>query len=481
MPLKKIFAISAIVGIVLLVILFLNNSPSYITVLANGVPIEFDVQPQSVNGRIIVPLRTVGEAIGAKVEWVEDSKTMWMYLDGRYIGLTAGSDTMRFGTLNGTEMSTELEVTPELVDGRLMVPVFAISEGLHSEIQWDAENDTVKITSHHTERPVIDSKEKFLAAIEENINNLTTQFSLETVGLASLKQDFDITEYFFNVQEARVSWVNYFAAGNEHTFIEYDLTFSMYFNISHAIMTDETGFLTPRELQVYRRVMQIVADNIREDMSEFEKQLVLHDYLVYNTRYDTSPLGEIPIESHTPYGALIRGIAVCNGYSYAFKLLMDAVGIYCTIVYGEAEANGVIEKHAWNRVNIGGNYYLVDTTWASPFPDMPGVITYDYFNVTDEMISISHTPFTVDENKRSVSERHNYFVYHDLIVNSQECIDNIIRLSLENNASTIFMRGDEFDISDISLFEQAFARYAEPGLSIRFSHNDRMNIMRIFL
>jgi len=481
MPLKKILAVLATAGAIISVILFVNNSPSNITVLANGVAIEFDVPPQSVNSQIIVPLRTVAEAIGAKVEWVDDSQTMWLYLDGRYIGLTVGSNIMRFGALNGPEMSTELEVVPELVDGRIMVPVSAISEGLHSEVQWDAASDTIKIISHHTERPVIDSKEKFLAAIEENINNRITQFNLVTVELASLKQDFDITEYFFNVQEARVSWVNYNASGNEYTFIEYDLTFSMYFNVSHAIKIGETGFLTPNELQVYRRVRQIVEDNIRQDMSEFEKQLVLHDYLVYNTRYDSSPLGEIPIESHTPYGALIRGIAVCNGYSYAFKLLMDAVGIECEIVYGEAEANGVVEKHAWNRVNIGGNYYLVDTTWASPFPDMPGMITYDYFNVTDEMISVSHTPFTVDENKRSVSERYNYFVYHNLLVHSQECIDNIIRTSLENNESTIFMRGDGLDISDISLFESAFARYAEPGLSIRFSHNDRMNIMRIFL
>jgi len=481
MPLKKIVAVCVTASAILLIVLFFNNSPSYITVLANGVPIEFDVQPQSVDGRIIVPMRAVGEAIGAKVEWVDESQTMWMYLDGRYIGLTVGSNTMRFGMLNGQEMSTELEVAPRLVDGRMMVPVWVVFEGLQSEVQWDAASDTVKIISHHTERPTIDSKEKFLAAIEENINKLNTNFSLETVGLASLKQDFDLTEHFFNVQEARVSWVNYFASGNEHTFIEYDLTFSMHFNISHAIKTGETGFLAPNELQVYRRVRQIVADNISPDMSEFQKQLVLHDYLVYNTRYDPSPVGEIPIESHSPYGALIRGVAVCNGYSYAFKLLMDAVGIECEIIYGEAEANGVVEKHAWNRVKIGGNFYLVDTTWASPFPDMPGMITYDYFNITDEMISVSHTPFTVDEDRRSVSERYNYFVYHDLLVHSQECIENIIRTSLENNASTIFMRGDGFDISDISLFEPAFARYAEPGLSIRFSHNDRMNIMRIFL
>ena len=66
----------------------------------------------------------------------------------------------------------------------------------------------------------------------------------------------------------------------------------------------------------------------------------------------------------TPYGALINGKAVCEGYARAFKVLMDTQGIPCVEVVGYVydEFNN-LEPHAWNYVSLDGKWYIVDCTY----------------------------------------------------------------------------------------------------------------------
>jgi len=448
-----------------------------ITVLMNGKPIVFDVQPQNINGRVMVPFRAVGEAIGAKVEWNADTKSVWMYRNGQYIGLTIGDRTIRIGKMGGPEIPIVLDVAPRILNGRTLVPVRAVSEGLNCLVQWDGPLNTVKIVANTATEPTANSKEQLLAVIEGNINSLNNKFSIDTVGLPSDTIGMNICDYFLNVLEARTKWWNYSSDGKKYTYIEYDVTYSMYANVSKAIKTGETRTLAPEELEVYNKVRKIVELYVKPGMSEYEKELILHDYLIVNTTYDTSPIKEIPWDSHTPYGALIKGVAVCNGYSDSFKLLMDAVGIECDIIYGDAETKGVIQKHAWNRVKIEGDYYLVDATWDDAFPETPGVVAYDYFNLTDKMMNVDHTPYRIDHE--SVSDKYNYFVYNNLLVYDQVGINSIIRTSLQKGARSIFMRGVRYDISQMSF--EAFAEYLKTNPAIMYNVNSKMNIMRIIL
>lgn len=54
---------------------------------------------------------------------------------------------------------------------------------------------------------------------------------------------------------------------------------------------------------------------------------------------------------------------VCEGYAKAFKYLCDRAGVNCAIVRGDADrGDGVRISHAWNSVEIDGEWYLVDST-----------------------------------------------------------------------------------------------------------------------
>ena len=113
-----------------------------ITVFLNGEQLVFDVQPTLENGRTLVPMRAIFEALGAEVSWDNETFTAVAVKDGTTIAMTI-DDNILFK--NGEV--TELDVPARLVDGRTLVPVRAVSEGLGADVQWDNENWIVNITT----------------------------------------------------------------------------------------------------------------------------------------------------------------------------------------------------------------------------------------------------------------------------------------------------------------------------------------------
>ena len=72
-----------------------DDAAEEIHVTVNGENVEFDLQkPVIKNDRTLVPLRNVLEKMGAYVKWIEDSQSIYVYREGEYASLTVGSDTM---------------------------------------------------------------------------------------------------------------------------------------------------------------------------------------------------------------------------------------------------------------------------------------------------------------------------------------------------------------------------------------------------
>lgn len=155
-------------------------------------------------------------------------------------------------------------------------------------------------------------------------------------------------------------------------------------NACTAIITDTSA--------LDEKVAEILANNIKPDMSDVQKEYAIFDYIVKNTAYDYKNYkkGTVPLVDGSAYGVLVNKLGVCEGYAEAVKLLMKKVGIECRIVSGNADDGSADWRnewgnHAWNIVKIDGNYYHVDATWG-----------YNYFNVTDEKLSIDHEWYRKD-------------------------------------------------------------------------------------
>jgi len=130
----------------------------------------------------------------------------------------------------------------------------------------------------------------------------------------------------------------------------------------------------------------IIASIIKPSMSEFQKVLAIHNYIVNDTSYDTRK--PIPLEAYTDYGVFRRQKAVCEGYSKAMYRLLTAVGIKAYLV----EGYGNKQAHAWLIVKIGGKYTHIDPTWDDPITSNgENILSYKYFGLTDTQIASDHS------------------------------------------------------------------------------------------
>ncbi len=102
-----------------------------ITVMVDGDFVEFDVPPTIIDGRTLVPLRGIFEALGATVEWDQNSKTACSKLGKDEVSVQLNSDVM---LKNGEEI--KLDVPAIIIDGRTLVPARAIAEAYGCKVNW---------------------------------------------------------------------------------------------------------------------------------------------------------------------------------------------------------------------------------------------------------------------------------------------------------------------------------------------------------
>ncbi len=119
-------------------------------------------------------------------------------------------------------------------------------------------------------------------------------------------------------------------------------------------------------------------------MSQKQKVKALHGYLILNTWYDRAAEGNLTMSPHFAKQIIFENYGVCDGYSEAFKILLNAAGIECKVIYGDTPYG----LHAWNQVKIDGIWYNVDITWDDP--DDGSKILYDYFCVSDKKFLKDH-------------------------------------------------------------------------------------------
>ena len=119
-----------------------NVKEKDIKVKLDGNILSFDVPPQIINDRTMVPLRAIFEALGASVEWNQETKTVTSTKGDTTIKLTIDSNTMYVN-----DNAVTLDSPACVVNDRTLVPVRAISEAYKTKVDWNGDTRTVTISS----------------------------------------------------------------------------------------------------------------------------------------------------------------------------------------------------------------------------------------------------------------------------------------------------------------------------------------------
>ena len=111
-----------------------------ITVTIDGKTISFDQPPIIVSGRTLVPVRAVVEAMGGEVCWDDVTQTATLILGEDIIKLTIDNTT---AYLNDEEKI--LDVAPQIINSRTLMPIRFVAESFDYQVDWDEETQTVLI------------------------------------------------------------------------------------------------------------------------------------------------------------------------------------------------------------------------------------------------------------------------------------------------------------------------------------------------
>ena len=138
---KKILAI----GCSICVISGINNATlasSDIKVYIDDERIEFGVEPEIINDRTMVPMRTIFECLGAEVEWNGRDKSISSKCG--YLNIEMQIDNREM-SVNDREIT--LDAAPIIKDDRTLVPLRAVAEAFSADVHWDQSTKTVDIVT----------------------------------------------------------------------------------------------------------------------------------------------------------------------------------------------------------------------------------------------------------------------------------------------------------------------------------------------
>lgn len=107
----------------------------------NGMTHKLDAAPFIKDGRTLLPIRALIEALGGSVEWNATTKTATVMLGSRTIVLTIGSTT---ALVNGKAIT--LDVAPMIVKGRTFLPLRAVAENVGLDLAWEPVSRTISFT-----------------------------------------------------------------------------------------------------------------------------------------------------------------------------------------------------------------------------------------------------------------------------------------------------------------------------------------------
>ena len=141
----------------------------------------------------------------------------------------------------------------------------------------------------------------------------------------------------------------------------YDITYSESEKAYIGEVTGSGGYGSKKERydQAVKKLNEIIKNLNLDGKSDYEKFKAVTNWIVSNVRYDED--NETKYQ-HDLTGAVLEGLAVCDGYAGTFYYMANAVGLNALFEDGITNSNRI--RHAWNLVEIDGTYYYADPTNA---------------------------------------------------------------------------------------------------------------------
>lgn len=193
----------------------------------------------------------------------------------------------------------------------------------------------------------------------------------------------------------------------------------------------------------------------------YEKVKTVYTYLIDNTEYVSSE------HDQNIAGVFWKKQAVCAGYARAVQYLLERLEIPC--VYVEGSTAGSTEGHAWNIVQLDGQYYYVDATNGDQPEFLEGdavqlaehkTIIYDYLCPFPEEYEMTYTPSEEFSVPDCTASDKNFYVLNQGCFDAydrQQILD-YCKMRLNNGAAVV-----RFKFTDQDAYDMAYKEWIQEG------------------
>lgn len=155
-----------------------------ISLQINGSEISAEVPPTVIDGRTMVPVRAIFEAVGANIDFDAETKTITAKKGDATVNMTVGA---KVATVNNKEV--QLDAPAVIVNGRTLAPARFVAETFGYTVQWDAENKIVKINGKESSTET--TTETTTVTTTETSTETTTETTTKATATSSSKKYYD--------------------------------------------------------------------------------------------------------------------------------------------------------------------------------------------------------------------------------------------------------------------------------------------------
>lgn len=257
-------------------------------------------------------------------------------------------------------------------------------------------------------------------AINYNLTQFNTNFTV-TVGSGYtqswLPTTMSMLEHAFTTGSITPS----FSTSGSNKVIRFTVNYDEGGKVMAALTQGKTSMVNDTASKtLLNKVNSIISSLNLSRMSDYDKVVAVHDYIVSNVQYGTRYS-----DYASAYGALVTGYANCMGYAEANALLLSAAGVENRFVWAKSKMTST-GTHAFNKVKVNGKWYAVDCTVDDPEGTDPSYTKRDFLLVSDSEMRQRYQ-WDEDRYPAATDSKSNWHYENDLVATSQSQFESIVK------------------------------------------------------